>query len=261
MNDKQATFRIILFFALLGIAIIVPFVVFQDLNYKDENFPDFENINISKNDLEDDFEYDKIRTQLENDYYFSKLATMIEYDSENFTSEHLDKLVWHLIFNYELKNTKNFNYSDEKNQVYCLSQNKFKEAFKELYNVDVSNYTYLLKGYYQYVYERSNGYCLDFGNVAKDYDNDIKISIERMAYVGSVLTADVYVYEYYTPDNNNQNVKDLESAISSKNYTGAKSIVKNKLFGKTTHKTIRFKINKRGKHFKYTIISVDNLAY
>ena len=53
---------------------------------------------------------------------------MIEYDSENFTSQYLDKLVWHLIFNYELDNTKNFNYSDSKNQVYCLSHNKFKEA-------------------------------------------------------------------------------------------------------------------------------------
>lgn len=261
MEDAKATLKIILFFVLLGIAIIVPFVAFQDLNYSDEDFPEFQNINISKNDLEDEFEYDKIRTQLENDYYFAKLTTMIEYDSENFSPINLEKLVWHLIFNYEIENTKNFNYIDKDNQVYCLSENKFKEAFKELYNIDISDYTYLLKGYYKYVYERSNGYCLDFGNVSKDYDNDIKISIERMAYVGSVLTADIYVYEYYTPDSKSQSVKELENAISTKNYTGAQNIVKNKLYGKTTHKTIRFKINKKGKHFKYTIVSVDNLGY
>ena len=100
MEDAKATFKIVLFFVLLGIAIIVPFVVFQDLNYDDEDFPEFQNINISKSDLEDEFEYDKIRTQLENDIYFRKLTTMIEYDSEHFTSEHLDKLVWHFIFNY-----------------------------------------------------------------------------------------------------------------------------------------------------------------
>ena len=261
MEDAKATMKILLFFALLGIAIIVPFIAFQNYNYEDEDFPEFQNLNISKSDLEDEFEYDKIRTQLENDYYFKKLSTMIEYDSENFTSQYLDKLVWHLIFNYELENTKNFNYSDSKNQVYCLSHNKFKEAFEELYGVDVTNYTYLLKGYYKYVYERSNAYCLDFGNVAKDYDNEIKIAIERLSYVGSVLTADVYVYEYYTPDNENQNVKELNSAISGKSYNQAESIVKNKLYGKTTHKTIRFKLNKKGKHFKYTIVSVNNLGY
>lgn len=261
MDDAKATLKIILFFALLGIAIIVPFIAFQDINYTDEDFPEFQNINVSKNALEDEFKYDQIRNQLENDYYFQKLSTMIEYDSEKFTSEHLDKLVWHLIFNYELDNKKNFSYSDSKNQVYCLSTNKFKEAFEELYDVDISDYTYLLKGYYQYVYERKNSYCLDFGNVARDYDNDIKVAIERMAYVGSILTTDVYVYEYYTPNSDNQDVKDLENAIASKNYNGAQNIVKNKLFGKTTHKTIRFKMNKRGKHFKYTIISVDNLGY
>lgn len=261
MDDAKATLKVILFFILVGIAIIVPFVAFQDLNYSDEDFPEFQNINISKNDLEDEVEYDKIRTQLENDYYFAKLSTMIEYDSEHFTSEHLDKLVWHFIFNYEIENKKNFNYTDEKNQVYCLSQNKFKEAFEELYDVDVTDYTYLLKGYYQYVYDRTNSYCLDFGNVSKDYDNDIKVAVERMAYVGSVVTTDVYVYEYYAPDNENQNIKDLENAIATKNYTGAQNIVKNKLYGKVTHKTIRFKINKKGKHFKYTIVSVDNLGY
>ena len=91
MEDAKATFKIVLFFALLGIAIIVPFVVFQDFNYDDEDFPEFQNINISKSDLEDEFEYDKIRTQLESDIYFRKLTTMVEYNSERFTSEHLDK--------------------------------------------------------------------------------------------------------------------------------------------------------------------------
>lgn len=261
MEDAKATFKIVLFFALLGIAIIVPFVVFQDLNYDDEDFPEFQNINISKSDLEDEFEYDKIRTQLESDIYFRKLTTMVEYDSERFTSEHLDKLVWHFIFNYEINNIDNFYQTDFENQVFCLKKENFIDAFEELYNADVKNYTYLLKGYYQYVYERSKGYCLDFGNVAKDYDNDVRIAVERMAYVGSTLTADVYVYEYYTPSNKDENVYDLENAIAAKNYTGANHIVKTKLYGKTTHKTIRFKINKRGKYFKYTIVSVDNLDY
>ena len=119
----------------------------------------------------------------------------------------------------------------------------------------------MLKGYYQYIYEKGYGYCLDFGNVAKDYDNDIKISINSLTKVGSTIIADLYVYEYYAVDvsSENENIKELENAIANKNHTGAKNIIENKLYGTIKRKEIQFKMNDRGKFYKYTILSVNNL--
>ena len=56
MNDQKATLKILLFIALIFVIIIVPFVVFSELNFKDNKFPDFQNINISENRLEELFE-------------------------------------------------------------------------------------------------------------------------------------------------------------------------------------------------------------
>ena len=43
--------------------------------------------------------------------------------------------------------------------------------------LDITENLNLLKGYYKYIYEKPDVYCIDAGNVAKEYDNeDIKVS-------------------------------------------------------------------------------------
>lgn len=262
-ENFKATATIILFFILLACAIIIPIFAFQDLNYSDDDFPEYQNIKINQNKLDDEYEYENIKTKLENDYYFNKLAIMMEYDSEHYTSSNLDKMVWHMIFNLEKENTDIYAKIDKQKEIYCLNKKKFLDAFEELYDVNIKEDEYLLKGYYQYVYDKGMNYCLDFKNVALDYDNDVKIAVERVAMIGTVITTDIYVYEYYAANQSlsNSNINDLKNAIASKNYTGAKNIVQNKLYGTVTHKQIRFKTNKYGKYFKYKIISVNNLDY
>jgi hypothetical protein len=261
MEEKKATIKILLILVIITMIIIIPFIIIHNKNYKDENFPEHENIDITKGKLKNEEEYEIIRKQLENDYYFRKMTIMMDYDYKYYMTEDLEDMVWHFIFNYNYNNTDYYTHIDNKNSIRCLSKKFFINAFKELYNIDIEPDLYLLKGYYKYIYEKAYGYCLDFGNVAKDYDNDIKISINKLEASGSTIIADLYVYEYYAVDTSseNENINELENAIANKNHVGAKNIIQNKLYGKISHKEIQFKINKRGKFFKYTILYVDNL--
>lgn len=261
MNDQKATFKILLFIALICTIIIIPFIIFSELNFTDEDFPEYQNIIINKNKLEDETEYNNIKKQLQNDFYFTKLSIMQEYDSEKYDPVNLEKMIWHFIFNYELENSKYFTKIEKDKQIYCMKKKRFISAFEELYNVDITNNLSLLKGYYKYIYEKPDVYCIDAGNVAKEYDNDIKIGIERLAIIGTTITADLNVYEYYTSSVNNQYVKDLENAINIGNFDGAKYIVKDSLHGTFKKRQIKFKVNKHGDHFKYTILSVKNIDY
>ena len=263
LEELKATGVILLFITLIIAIFVIPFVLFQSGKQNDENFPEYQNINIDKSELDDTSYYDSVRNQLESDYYFTKLALMPDYNSERYTSQNLDKLIWNMIFNFELKNDEHFSFTDKEKNIYCLRKRDFIKAFKELYNVDIEDDMYLLKGYYKYVYEKKQGYCMDFGNVSKDYVNDIKIGVERLAVIGTTITTDIKVYEYYTPDMTSSNtyVYQLENAIRNKNYTEAKDIVENKLHGKVSTKQMKFKMNKRGKYFKYTILSVNKLDY
>ena len=261
MNDQKATLKILLFIALICIIIIVPFAIFSELNFTDEDFPEFQNINISGNKLEDETEYNNIKKQLQNDYYFTKLGIMIDYDYEKFDPVVLEEMVWHLIFNYELENEKYFTKIDKDKQIYCMKKTRFIDAFEELYNIDITEKQNLLKGFYKYIYDKSNVYCMDVGNVAKEYDNDIKIAVERLAMIGTTITADINVYEYYTTSVDNKYVKDLEFAINSNNLEGAKFTIENDLHGTVRKRQIKFKINKHGDYFKYTLLSIKNIDY
>lgn len=261
MNDQKATLKILLFIALICVIIIVPFVVVSELNFKDKNFPEFQNINISQNKLEDETEYNNIKKQLQNDYYFTKLGIMVEYNSEQFKPINLEEMVWHFIFNYELENEQNFTNIDKDNQIYCLKKREFLKAFEELYDIDITENQNVLKGYYKYIYDKPEVYCIDAGNVAEEYDNDIKIGIERLAMIGTTITADINVYEYYASSSNSQYIKDLEFALNSNNFEGAKFTVEKELHGTVTKRQIKFKMNKHGDHFKYTVLSIKNINY
>ena len=109
--------------------------------------------------------------------------------------------------------------------------------------------------------KQDNNSLTEKNNSNNKDDNDIKIGIERLAIIGTTITADLNVYEYYTSSVNNQYVKDLENAINIGNFDGAKYIVKDSLHGTSKKRQIKFKVNKHGDHFKYTVLSVKNIDY
>ena len=79
----------------------------------------------------------------------------------------------------------------------------------------------------------------------------------------NIVTANVYVFEYYTTDTPKElsSVEELRLAIRSSNALGAINIVKGSLNGKATHKQLQFIINNGGKFFKYQILNSKKLDY
>jgi hypothetical protein len=136
-------------------------------------------------------------------------------------------------------------------------------SFEELYGVKIAEDINYLDGYYQYVKSKSNNYCFNFGNVAKDYNNDIKILVDGISVKDGIVTANIYLFEYYITDTPKEleYVEELKLAIRSSNYLGSTNIVKDKLNGKVSHKQLQFKINNGGKFFKYQILNSKKLDY
>ena len=92
---------------------------------------------------------------------------------------------------------------------------------------------------------------------------EINIAVERMAMIGTTITTDIYVYEYYTNglENEISNINILKSYIENDNYSSASNVVTNYLNGKVTHKQLKLKVNNNGKFFKYKILSSKILDY
>lgn len=262
-KEAKASLKIVIFFLLLISIIIIPVVVNNIKIQNKENFPKYNDIDITENKLSNTNDYNNIRHQLEKDQYFAKASTMMEFSSEKYSSAILRELLWHFIFNYEVSNDDHFFYTDSKRGVYCLSEKNLIKGFNELYNIDITDDLYLLLGYYQYTFTKSKGYCLYFNHVAEEYDNDIRVAVERIAMYGTTLTADVYVYEYFNSysEKDKMCVKNLETCINNKDYSTASDIVKLNLKGTVTHKQLKFKMNSSGKFFKYKILSSKKLEY
>lgn len=262
-KEAKASLKIVIFFILLISIIIIPVLVNNFKIQNKENFPKYNDIDIDKNKLNNTDDYNSIRRQLESDQYFAKASTMMEFTSDNYSSASLRELLWYFIFNYEVSNDKYFFYTDSKRGVYCLNEKNLVKGFNELYDIDISNDLYLLPGYYQYLFLKNKGYCLYFDHVAEEYDNDIRVAVERIAMYGTTITTDVYVYEYYNSysEKDKTCVKNLEISINNKDYNTASQIVKLNLKGTVTHKQLQFKMNSRGKFFKYKILSSKKLEY
>lgn len=263
LKEKSATLKIVLFFVLLISIFIIPAVINNIEERNLSKFPKYQEIEITEDDLNDNASYTNIRNQLENDYYFAKLSTMMEFSSDTYKSTILRELLWYYIFNYEVTNSKYFFYSENDRNLHCVSKKNLVNGFKELYDIDISNDLWLLPGYYQYTFKKGEGYCLYFDNVAKEYNNDIKVAVERMAMSGTTVTTDVYVYEYHTvgTEEENKYVSYLDGYIKNKDYETCSKIVNSKLNGKVTHKQLKLKVNSKGKFFKYKILSSKKLDY
>lgn len=262
-KEERASLKIILFFVLLISIIIIPVLVSNYKIQNKENFPKYNDIKITEKKLNDSNDYNNIRKQLESDIYFAKLSTMMDFSSASYSSSILRELLWYFIFNYEVSNDKYFFYTDSNRGVYCLNKKNLIKGFNELYDVDISNDLDYLPGYFEYLFVKNKGYCLYFNHVADEYDNDIRVAVERMAMYGTTVTTDVYVYEYYNSysEKDKKCVENLETSINNKDYNTASQIVKLNLKGTVTHKQLQFKINSRGNFFKYKILSSKKLDY
>ena len=265
LEEKIVTLKILgIVFGILAI-IIIPLLIINNKKQNIENFPSYEEIEISESIFNKDDNYDNIREQLENDYYFAKSALMFTgYDYNKYNSGMLQDMVWHFMFNYELVNDDHFTSFNKKTATGCLSKSSVVNGFKELYNVDITDDIDYIKGYYKYVYQKGNNeYCFYFQNVNDAYDNELLIAIDRMSMMGTTITADVYLYEFYTSGlSSEENLKQkVKTAITNKNYSEASSIVTNQLYGNVTHKQLQFEINKKGKYFKYKILKSILLNY
>lgn len=229
------------------------------------NFPDYNNLVITEKDVKDKSSetYNSIKIRLENDYYFGKAALISNYNYKTYTSSDLQKMIWNYIFAYELNNKKYLSSIDYQEGLFCMRSRYVIDSFEELYGVKITKDIDYLDGYYEYVKSRSNKYCFNFGNVSRDYSNDIKILVDAISVKDDIVTTNIYVFEYYTTETPKelQSVQELDIAIRNTNAPTAISIVKDQLNGKSTHKQIQFKINNQGKFFKYQILNSKNLEY
>lgn len=275
-NETKAMFIVLGSVAFI-IAIVIFLLIVTNRDDKD-NFPLYEDLNTG--DLQDPSSktYTDARDRLQKDIYFANEALLGEYNYETFTSMVNDSnfdfdhyngvtfrdLIWHFIHSFETSNLEYLSFISKSEGKFCMKKKYVLDGFKELYNIDISEQIQYLPGYLEYVNINDNSsYCFNYGQVLQEYQNDVKIGVERIAVSGTTVTTDVYVYEYYANDANDQiiAVQNLESYINARDFTSANSLVKNSLFGKITHKQIKLKINNRGKFFKYQLLSVKILDY
>ncbi len=263
LEEKKATLIILSIIIVIVTIITIPVAIISKKAEDKNNFPNYNEIDITEKKLENENTYATIKDQLENDYYFKKILLLKDYDYEKYSGINIEDMLWNFIYAYEIKNTKYFTYYSKNNGVFCLSKKNILEAFKELYNVNIENELNLLPGYFDYVYESGSNYCFLFNKVSQENDNEVKVSVERLAMIGEVVTTDVYVYEFYTTNTDEEisYMNSLDNYIKNDNYEEAKNIVNNNLAGSVTHKQLQLKINNNGKFFKYQILSSKILDY
>ncbi len=264
-KDSKITFIILgTVFGLLML-ITIPIIISSNNKLDEESFPEYKKIEITEESVKDvsSESYKEIKEQLENDTYFAREAMISNYNSTTYTSADLEKMLWNFIFSYSLKNRKYMSSFDENSGTFCMRTKYVIDAFKELFNANITTDIDYLSGYDGYVYVRGKKYCFDYEHVAKDYNNDILVGIDGISVRDNVVTTNLYLYEYYTtfaPDELSY-ITALKNSIYNSNYNNANNIVINNLNGKVTHKQLQFKILNNGKHFKYQILVSKMLDY
>ena len=263
LKDNKATFIIIGAIVILLLVIIIPAIIFSNKKDNKTNFPDYEEIEISENDVADvsSETYQKIKFQLENDPYFVKEAMISDFDSSEFTGQNIRSMIWNFIFSYSLNNRKYLTSFDSRKEVFCMRGKNVSKAFKELYNVNIDDQLDYFEGYVEYLSVNGSKYCFKYGEVAKEYSNDIVVGVQSIDVSDSVVSTDLYLYEYYTTYTSQElsYISNLKNNIRSSNFDAANSIVVNNLNGKVTHKLLQFYILNNGDFFKYQILLSKNI--
>ena len=244
--------------------IVIPLVIATNKKNNKENFPNYSEININKNNIKDpeSESYFEIKTQLENDYNFKKEALISNYNYKNYTSADLQKMVWYYIFAFEHNNTRFLVSKDEEIGRFCMRSRYVIDSFEELYGVKITEEMEIMP-YYETVTRNGNTYCFYFKDVLYGYNNSIDVFIDGMSIKDGVVTTNLFLYEYYITETEMEKayVSSLKEAIVNSNYIEANNIVEKKLNGTVTHKQLSFVINNNGKFFQYQILSSKNLDY
>ena len=265
--DKTKTKATIVIVGVVVLFIILVVVLAKSSSRKDDkaNFPSYDSLSIKEKDVSNKSSetYAQIKKRLENDYYFGKEALISNYNYKFYNSASLQQMVWNYIYSFELNNRKHLSTFDEKNENFCMRSKYVIDSFEELYGVKIAKDIDYLDGYYEYVKSKGNTYCFNYGNVSRDYNNEVKILIDGISEEDGIITANLYVFEYYTTDTSRelQYIEELKTAINNSNAVSAMKIVNESLNGKYTHKQLQFKINNDGKFFKYQILNSKNLEY
>ena len=263
---KVKAFGLIIGIVVFLIAVVVLlYVIFNDSESDKENFPTYDKITIDEEALEDESSenYNELKNKLETDYNFAKEALISNYNYKNYTSADLESMIWHYIFAYELNNRNNLSKFDAEAGVFCMREKYVISSFEELYGVKITKDIESLDGYINYVTYEKEKYCLHYKNVAREYGNEIKLLVDGISVKEGIVTANIYLYEYYTSDTlkERENIEQLNAAIKRSNINDANSIVKNDLNGKVTHKQLEFRVQNGGDFFKYQILKSKNLEY
>ncbi len=254
-EQNKATLIVLAAISFILIIIIVPIILNNNKKEDKENFPTYKNIEVNNKNNNNN----EVKKQLEKDYNFRKEVLIDDFDYENYTSLDVQNVLWNYIFSYELSNTKYLSSISENK--FCLRNQYVIDSFKELYNIDISKDLDLLPGYYKYVTNDKRRYCFNYKNVSLEYNNDIRIGIDNISIDDDIITARLYLYEYYIMNTSSElsNVNTLENYIDNGNYSAASNVVKDYLAGKITHKELKFKINNNAKFYKYQILSSKKL--
>lgn len=258
---------------ILGIALVIILLIAIPLYFMSKKgtnnkkyFPQYQDIQVDESEVNNynSESYIMLKNQLQDDYYFKKEALIDNYNYKSYTSADLQNMIWNFIFSYEINNSQFISRMDKEEGYFCMRTRRVIEAFEELFAVNITKDVEYLEGYFQYISKNSNGYCFDYANVGYEYtNNEIYVGIDGIQAKDGIITANVYVYEFFIMDSDNelQNVSMLQNAIAGNNFTLANDIVSNYLNGKVTHKQLDFKINNGGNFFKYQILSSKLIDY
>ena len=264
-RQKKAT-RTILGIAIGLVSIIIIPLLIIDIKNSDKpskKFTEYTDIEIDEDKLNDPTEYQKIKEELESDYLFSKFAVMPQYNYQNITTVNIKEILKQFIFSYSMDNSKYFILKFKDEGVYCLSTKNTVKAFQELYSVDIAHHLEFMTQYFDYIFQNGDSYCFGFDKVAEEYDNNFVIGIENMTIKDDIITAKLYVYDYYTAgfEEEVNAEKKLKEYVKESKFTDASSVVRNDLYGDIEHKEMTFKINNDGDFFKYQILYSNKLDY
>ena len=264
-SETKAKAFLLIIVIVISLAIFVPLIISYNNEENKVNFPYYEKINIKDVNFSDknSESYLKFKTRLENDYLFKKESLVEDFDSEKYNAMNIKKLLWNYIFAFEINNKGNTSRIDSSSGSFCLSRKGVLSSFKEFYNVDISNEYSLLPGYHEYVIKNGNKYCFNYRNVSNENNNQILLGIRDIFEKSGIITAKVYVYEFYSNETDEQNelINKLKDYISYSSYESANQIVENDLNGSVSKKELRFRINNAAKYFKFQILSSKKIDY
>lgn len=274
MAKAKSVFTMILFFALLLGAIIVPIIIMSEKEVEEESFPEMQKIKVTERYLDDANNNAKTRKSLENDYYFKKFATSPNYNYANIKKAvdtktgvqysyiedgYLSSMIVNYIYNYQLTNTDPLASINYNTGYFCLTPIRVKESLEELYfaQISLNEFIQYIPDYTDYATAENGNICFNFDKVSKMNDNEILLGIKKLSVSDqNNITADLYLYKFYSGGSEKEKrlMKTAKAYIDKKNYSSAADIVRNNLNGTVEHKKIVFRINSRRKYFEYQLV-------